>query len=311
MTSLGYNGRFGNQIFQYAYLRLYAASRDAKVETPDWMGRDIFGLDDPLPSKQLPHLFENQFDFSSRPTHPSDHPANVDLWGYFQFPTSEYLPFRQAFCDLFRPKGKAGKSVEQAWENLGAGSRHLVTLHLRRSDFGYGQFWLAPTAWYASWLDENWSRFDRPVLYVASDDPDAAEEFSRYSPKTAASICDLPPDLHFIIDFFLMARAHALAIANSSFSFAASMLNAGPLTTVRPNPVAERLVDFDPWNAKPLLGPPWSDPPPSPLDALIVQQFIAPHSVVFDFGAERGAWSRLVQQTTLGRAKLFACETKF
>jgi hypothetical protein len=59
----------------------------------------------------------------------------------------------------------------------GAGT--LVGVHIRRRDFGYGRFWIAPERWYAQWLGALLPRLDAPVLYVASDDPQARESFSR------------------------------------------------------------------------------------------------------------------------------------
>lgn len=42
-------GRFGNQLFQYAYARAYAESIGAELHTPDWIGRDLFiGIDEPI-----------------------------------------------------------------------------------------------------------------------------------------------------------------------------------------------------------------------------------------------------------------------
>ena len=43
MRSLGQNGRFGNQLLQYAFVCLYA--RQATISSrsfPDWIGRDVF-----------------------------------------------------------------------------------------------------------------------------------------------------------------------------------------------------------------------------------------------------------------------------
>src|SRR6516162_4776310 len=63
MRTLGQNGRFGNQIFQYAYLRLYAEACGAQIETGDWIGRDMFELSDPLVvGKPPPYLPEGSFD---------------------------------------------------------------------------------------------------------------------------------------------------------------------------------------------------------------------------------------------------------
>lgn len=42
IACLGNGGRFGNQLFQYAFARAYAESIGAELRTPDWIGRHIF-----------------------------------------------------------------------------------------------------------------------------------------------------------------------------------------------------------------------------------------------------------------------------
>lgn len=46
MTTLGKIGFFGDQIIQYAFLRVYANIYSLDVEVPDWDGRVLFGLKD-------------------------------------------------------------------------------------------------------------------------------------------------------------------------------------------------------------------------------------------------------------------------
>jgi hypothetical protein len=58
ISSLGRLGRFGNQIFQYAFLRICAAKSGAHVECPPWIGQTIFGHHDPPISRRLPPAIE-------------------------------------------------------------------------------------------------------------------------------------------------------------------------------------------------------------------------------------------------------------
>jgi hypothetical protein len=51
MTTLGKIGRFGDQILQYSFLRIYANVHGLDVETPDWDGRLLFALNDTICSK--------------------------------------------------------------------------------------------------------------------------------------------------------------------------------------------------------------------------------------------------------------------
>jgi hypothetical protein len=62
-----------------------------------------------------------------------------------------------------------------------------------------------------------------------------------------------PAPLAPYFDFMIMTLADALATANSSFSFFASMLNTQTTQFFRPDFDKLSLVQFDPWNADPLL----------------------------------------------------------
>jgi protein subunit release factor A len=43
MSSIGKLGRFGNQLFQYAFLRICAERSGARIECPPWVGQALFG----------------------------------------------------------------------------------------------------------------------------------------------------------------------------------------------------------------------------------------------------------------------------
>ncbi len=59
------------------------------------------------------------------------------------------------------------------------------------------------------------------------------------------------------MDFYVLTQAKALAISNSTFSFAAAMLNTQAREFVRPvidrYPMTGGLKRFDPWDSEPLL----------------------------------------------------------
>jgi FkbM family methyltransferase len=311
MSSLGELGRFGNQLLQYAYLRFYAETAGCDVETNDWIGRDLFGLSDPFISKPLARLDEKDFD-AARALAPAAAPPriDVDLAGFFAFSTAAYAHRKAQFRDLFELQGTARAAFGKAWDEIARERRPVIAIHIRRSDFGYGRFWIAPLAWYRAWLDENWPRWRNPVLYIATDDPSIVSGFARYRPLSADYFAAFPRDLAFVLDFFVMARANALAIANSTFSFVAAMMNTQADKFSRPDAAVRKLTHFEPWAAEPLLDPPWmcSGQAVTPQERRTIASFIAPGTTVFDVGANQGEWSRAVQEYTLGRARLFTFE---
>jgi hypothetical protein len=122
----------------------------------------------------------------------------------------------------------------------------------RRPPDGY----IAPTSWYLTALEHIWPTLDEPFLYVASDElSNVLGDFAKYSP---ASVRDLGPgleDLDCYADFYVLTQARALAISNSSFSFAAAMLNQGCTIHLRPDPDLQALIPYDPWASAVLLKP--------------------------------------------------------
>jgi hypothetical protein len=256
MSSLGAIGRFGNQLLQYAFLRLYAAKHDLSAETPDWFGRYVYGCDDPLIASSLPVLDESSMDLMAalRGEHQAP-PRNVDLRGYFCGDTRLWGTAAGEFRSLFQPVGAIAKRLEAALDQLRSRGRTLIALHLRRGDFGYGRFWIAAASWYLEWLRGIWPQLDDPLLYIASDDSAAAARFAEFAPLQSHDLGAGGGAMSLLVDHHVLSRADHLAISNSSFSFTAAMLNSGLSSAVRPDPNRRELTEFDPWASPVLLDP--------------------------------------------------------
>ena len=76
ISTLGKRGRFGNQMFQYAFARAYAEKYNCILQTPKWIGQDIFEIQDPLITNKLPQV-------NCEREYPNGR-INIDLLGYFQ-----------------------------------------------------------------------------------------------------------------------------------------------------------------------------------------------------------------------------------
>jgi hypothetical protein len=256
MTSLGMNGRFGNQLLQYGFLRLYAASQGLTAETPDWIGQYVYGCSDPGISTTLPVLDEDAMDLMAALRGASAAPPrNGDLRGYFCGDTRRWGAVAGDFRKLFEPVPAIRRVLDAARARLLERGRTVVAIHLRRGDFGYGRFWIAPSRWYLDWLRGIWPTLERPILYLASDAPDAGAAFAEFSPVRHHDLDAGLEPLPLLIDHFILSRADHLAISNSSFSFTAAMLNPHLTSALRPDPDRRELVAFDPWAAPVLLDP--------------------------------------------------------
>jgi FkbM family methyltransferase len=257
MSTLGKMGRFGNQIFEYAFLKIYAEQHNLNVETPSWIGQYLFGHKDPPISQQLPKFKEriDRVELSlSRVLNSPTPLKNVDLWGYFQYHTSYYAQHKNYFCSLFQPVLSIEKKVRKGWEKLQAQGKTIIGIHLRRTDAGSGPYYITPSDRYKEWLAEFWETLNEPVLFIASDELDAViNDFQEYEPITVKDLDIELPKSDFYPDFYILSCCDIVAISNSSFSFAACMLNNQAKLFFRPSLVSHKLIPFDPWDSDVLL----------------------------------------------------------
>ncbi len=260
-TLLGRHGRFGNQLLQYGVLRLYAARHGLTLEAPPWPGRHLYGLDDPLPGPALSRLPEREAEAGVMASLSDARLsgaggavlADRDVTAYFCGDTSVLAPHREAFRGFFTPGPHIRPWADALSTRLRAASGTVVAAHIRRGDFGWGPFWMAPESWYLRWLEAVWPGLDRPVLYVATDDPRCLSAFAAYQPLSAQDLAEPIPGAEFLTDFHVLCEADLVAVSNSSFSFVATMLNRRARSVVRPDKARQALVPYDPWSSPVLL----------------------------------------------------------
>ena len=92
MSSLGKLGRFGNQLFQYAFLRICAEKSGARVECPPWIGQTLFGHKDATISQQLPPAIERWEVF----------PRNGGVSGWTLSGTNWKIPFCSCVATIWK-----------------------------------------------------------------------------------------------------------------------------------------------------------------------------------------------------------------
>lgn len=252
INSLGNNGRFGNQLVQYGTLKTLSLRFGLELEVPYWVGRHLFGLDDPYPDETpLPPLSEEHEDF---PTLFSKHPridcTDRNIQGYLQRHIRDLAPYRESFRNWFTPIPQLQSILDRREAEFRKRGNTLVALHLRRGDFGYGQFWIAPESWYLSWLESVWETFDKPVLYIATDDASTLEAFHQYRPLSSRNHPVKLPGAEFYPDFYVLSRADIVATSNSSFSITAAMLNTRGTGFLRPDREKATLSAFRPWETE-------------------------------------------------------------
>ena len=292
MSLLGRYGRFGNQLFQYAALRIYARRYGLQWQTAPWVGEQLFGIVPSPLTVNLPPYNEGCGTFEKPCIDP---PVGLSLMGhdyrgYAQYHTSYFFPHRKWLRELYRPAGAVKARFDQPLRTLRQRGNTLVGLHLRRGDYGRLAFYVTPVTWYLDWLRKNWCALDKPVLFIATESPALVNEFARYDPVTAPDLgVDLktaplpsyhylrfdvsnptPWQMDFFPDWYFLTQCDMMLIPNSTFSFTAAMFSDTVQHTFRSDLPTQEFVEIDPWNAAPLtydLAEDWKHVPGVCLDS--------------------------------------------
>lgn len=268
--TIGTMGRWGNQVFQYAALRVLAKRNDCDWQCAPWVGELITGRQDPRPDRVLPILHEKDYTpngdgiIQNMPV-----VRNVDVRGYFQYRTDWYAPDRDFIFSLF------DKASEDVWKRMYPPIKRLreigpvLGIHVRATDYGRGTFFISPWEWYEAFLEKHAGEFK--TIFVATEDRSFLDRIRRFSPITAddlnierpaawagynylpheARVSD-PKQLDFYTDWELLRQCDAMLMPNSTFSFAAAWLSETCKQTCRANPDTRRFDPIDVWNAVPI-----------------------------------------------------------
>jgi hypothetical protein len=233
MTKLGRLGRFGNQLWQYLFVRMYGLRNGLTVKVPAWEGEEVFGFSDPRPDDRSRHpcmAFIGAGDDDLELWEIDDAPRNIDIKGYFQCVPPQWRAHRPFIRRLYTLKPQWRGAIERLNLFLKSERRTLVTIHVRRGDYRVYQdkspyFRLVPIEWYRALLDEIWPGLERPLLHVATDEPETVNAaFGHYEQLDAgffAGDFGIPDHLR---DFVLLQEADCLAACNSSFSTMAAVV---------------------------------------------------------------------------------------
>ncbi|MCH9750586.1 MAG: FkbM family methyltransferase [Alphaproteobacteria bacterium] len=257
-STIGSLGRFGNHFFQYLFLKYHAMDMGYSFEHTPWVGDQMFNTSPGVAviSKNLREV--KQTDYSTETCqilNGEDRLANTNLTGFFQYNTLHYKRHRESIQSTFSFKGPYLDRARQIKAAFEARGEPVIGLHLRRGDYGNRWFFIAPTRWYIDWLRSLQASNPRMTIFIASDDLDLViPDFSEFNVMTSRDLpTSGPADPDFFDDFAALTLCDKLAISNSSFSFAASLLNTRADDFVRPDLSVKSLVGFDPWRAEPLL----------------------------------------------------------
>lgn len=284
-SRLGRCGRWGNQVFQYAFVRAYAKKYGLEYQVPPWIGQVLMGHQDPPITVPLPayrevyacdgggNLAPGRNRLWAFPVAPNgSEVVGRDFQGYAQFHTSYYAPQREYLQDLFGLVPAVWTRMAPAVAKLRRPDSTVIGLHLRRGDTGRAIFYLTPNDWYLAWLKEHWGRFKSPRLFIATEEPSDVEAFAEYNPIVASDLlslentryqlynyllCDLnnptAESMDWFPDWYLLTQCDVLVFGESTFSFSAAMMSQKVRECWRSQLSTQSFHYIDPWRAWPLV----------------------------------------------------------
>lgn len=246
-------GRFGNQLLEYFWLHLHAMNHGLKLAVPYWLGRDLFGLADPILTSPQNFVEKPETELAMEKAVAPDGPsfAGLNIKGFCQINTQHTAPYKSVFRALFRPIDEIETPLIKFLGEVKGDTRSLIAIHIRRTDYVGSEFDIGEIEWYQSWLRSLNAHQKYIQVYVASDDPSVVNEFTEFGAVSNRDFDFSIAGAEFLPDWWVLAHADKVAISNSTFSLTATMFNAGINSnkdTVRPSESERALVAFNPWN---------------------------------------------------------------
>lgn len=183
-------GRFGNQMFQYAFARAYADSIGATLQTEPWVGEDIFQISHQRISQELPVVSDSELVLGD---------ADIRIEGYSQL----------SRCAIYTEEQARSWFVLKPWVS-DLLKKHVPVgncSHRRTGDYVAAPY---PIVSVKSYQDA-WRQY-------GFDDMPFVEEHS-------GNIVDGLPE--FLPDFYRLCVAPVMFRANSTYSWWAGVLNTG------------------------------------------------------------------------------------
>lgn len=250
MASLGNYGRFAQTVNEYVAMRLYAERQGMEFATPDWVGHSFFALDDPaMDPRTLANFnewltvrdqFAEQFDGAAEATF-----RDRDLFLGGSPVNPMRLAERERVQGWLTPRACWNDYLAPPVEAMRRRGRTLVALHIRQTDWWDKAY--TPLSLYLSWLEQAWSSFDDPILFVSTDEPSVIAQFAQYRPMTTADYPCRWDGLEYLQDFHALSQADVLAISTGSFAQTAAALNRNARLFLRPAEGNQALEAFSPW----------------------------------------------------------------
>lgn len=199
LKCVGNNGRWGNQLFQYAFSRAYCEKYNTELRTAPWLGQQIFeDMNDPqcvAGTTRCPdEIFPNTPNF-----------GHYEVFGYFQSPQHLSLYDSDFARKIFSFK-------QEILDKLTVPEGDYIAVHKRRGDYvtTYSNvFCIVSDKSYQDCIDKI-NTDNLPIMECSEENRSVNE--------------NLPQEMQFLQDFYILMNAKILLRSNSTFSWWAHVL---------------------------------------------------------------------------------------
>jgi Glycosyl transferase family 11 len=220
-SKLGNFGRLGNQLFQYAFLRVTAQRLKTAFFCPSWEGDRVFDLKDEniraLEPRGIVHHFDSapQGGFCPRALDIVD---NTEIQGFFQ--SDQYYPDKELVKSWYAFRSEIVASVDSRFPRSVLEDAASISLRLDKDYANTREFFpLYQPSFYRRGLER--AATTGPVL-VFADRPDLAKTFLA---SVVHGECIFVEGLNPHQQLYLMTKCRANVITNSTFAWWGAWLN--------------------------------------------------------------------------------------
>lgn len=256
---LGQRGQFGNQLFQYAFLRTTAKRLGVEFYCPKWIGDELFNLDDQDERVGEPINISKSF------IQPISEPGfleeaidvtdGTDVVGWFQ--SEKYFDSTTNVMNWYQFKEKI-TSIERRYSHIEFNNSVSISLRLGKDyDRARHIFPLPPAQYYAKALSHIG---ERENILVFSDEPGLAKSYLSGLNRSNLLFVEGPTAVE---QMHLISLCRDNIITNSTFAWWGAWLNKNPEKIVvlpkewfRPGcGMRMKNIECDDWIQLPVLSP--------------------------------------------------------
>lgn len=219
-SKLGQYGRFGNQLFQYAFLRNTAQRLGVKFYCPDWLGDRYFELNDKeIRSSKPVHIDKYYVEPKGEPWYREDATAindGTDILGHFQ--SEKYYNDKDEVRSWYKFKDEIRK-VKDSYQFIDFSESTSISL---RIDNDYDEFRDLFPLYKLKYYKEALKQVpNKKYILVFADRPDLSRSFFKDLQYKNLIYIEEP----FIKQLYLMSICHNNIITNSTFAWWGAWLN--------------------------------------------------------------------------------------